>query len=190
VPFSKKFKKIMKLPSKEDKIGEFFVESSSVEHIHIKGSNPRRYDYPVRLTVRGEGDEQDVGNTFKQLLSQQHVRTTSGYGNPYTCGIGNMQITPIGEERFLIEALGHCTRIPIKVNRKDRESEQKTLESRSLEVYDAMFQRNESSVKIEGVEYTFSKTSASKIRHVKIGNYTFIEQNPQKASRWGAMAQN
>jgi hypothetical protein len=190
VPFSKKFRKIMKFPEKGSKIEGFVVESSTVEHIHVKGSNPRRYEYPVKLIVHGEGDEQDVRRDFKKLLSQQHVKTSSGYGNPYTCGIGGMRITPIDDERFLIEALGHCTRIPIEANKRDHESEEKMLESRALKVYDAMFQRNESSVKIKGIEYPLLKTSASKIRHVKIGSYTFIEQNPQKASRWGAMAQN
>ncbi|UCD96973.1 MAG: hypothetical protein JSV35_02675 [Candidatus Bathyarchaeota archaeon] len=179
----------MKFPDEGSQIGGFFVESSSVEHVHVKRSNPRRYEYPVKLIVHGEGDEQDVRNAFKQLLSQQHMKTTSGYGNPYTCGIGEMHITSIDDGRFLIEALGYCTRTPIKANGKDLESEQKTLEITALKVYDALFQRNESSVKIERIEYPVMKTSASKIRHVKVGSYTFIEQNPQKASRWGTMAQ-
>jgi hypothetical protein len=191
MPFSRKFKKIMRLPDEGDRIGGFSVDSSSVEHSYIKGSNPRRYEYPVRLTVRKEGDEKkkDVEDAFKPLLTQQNVRTTSGFGNPYTCGIERLRISSIGIGRFSIKALGHCTRIPKETNGNEPELEQKTLEARALEVYSAMFQRNDSSVEIEGVEYPLMKTSASKIRHVKIGSYTFIEQNPNKASRWGEMAQ-
>ena len=178
----------MSFPKEGDKIGDFSVDSLLVEHVYIKGSKPRRYEYPVKIIVFGQGDERDVENAFRQLLNQKNVRTTSGYGNPYTCDIGKMKISP-QEGGFLIEALGCCVRAPSEGHSEEAKSELKKLESRALGVYNAMFQTHDSSVDIEGVTYPFEKTSASKIKYVKIGGYTFIEQNPKKASRWGEMAQ-
>ena len=54
----------------------------------------------------------------------------------------------------------------------------------ALLVFKAIF-ANEESVEIEFNLYPIEKTRASKIRFVKLGGYTFIEQNPFKISPWG-----
>ena len=64
-----------------------------------------------------------------------------------------------------------------------------SLEEVALKVYDAIFQ-DESSVDIDGKEYQIQKTSKSKVRLVKYGDLTFIEQNPFKSSRWAREAQS
>jgi DNA ligase D-like protein (predicted 3'-phosphoesterase) len=188
MPFSKKFQKIMSFPKEGDTMKLFTVESLSVHHVYIKGSKPRNYEYPVKMTVRGKGSTKDVRTAFTPLLSQKNIRTTSGYGNPYSCDIGEVTISKIGEEQFSIEAKGRCTRVPDEVHREYVAAKQKKLEERALRVYDALFQ-DQDAVAIDGVLHRFNQTSASKIRFVKIEGYTFIEQNPRKDSKWGNMAQ-
>jgi hypothetical protein len=111
MPFSKKFKKIMGFPKEGDNVKQFTVESLSVDHVYIKGSKPRRYEYPIRVIVRGKGRREDVKVAFDPLLSQKNIGTTSGYGNPYSCDIGEVKMSKIGEERYSIEAKGCCTRV-------------------------------------------------------------------------------
>ena len=189
MPFSKKFQKIMGFPKEGDTMKQFTVESLSVHHVYIKGSRPRSYEYPVKMAVRGKGSTKDVRTAFTPLLSQKNIRTTSGYGNPYSCDIGEVTISKIGEEQFSIEAKGRCTRVPDEVHREYVAAKQKELEERALRVYEALFQ-DQDAVEIDGVIHRFNRTSASKIRLVKIEGYTFIEQNPRKDSKWGSMAQD
>ncbi len=67
-------------------------------------------------------------------------------------------------------------------------SEEEEIEKIAQIIYDAIFQ-DESSVDIDGEEYQIQKTSKSKVRLVKYGDLTFIEQNPFKSSRWAREAQ-
>ncbi|MFW9956048.1 MAG: hypothetical protein ACFFD3_15995 [Candidatus Thorarchaeota archaeon] len=55
-------------------------------------------------------------------------------------------------------------------------------------VYNAIFQ-DMSSVEIGGEECPIKKTSKSKVRLVKYGDFTYIEQNPHKSSQWAKEAQ-
>jgi len=189
MPFSKKFRKIMGFPKERDAVKQFTVESLSVDHAYIKGSKPRRYEYPVKMVVRGKGSKEDVRTVFTPLLSQKNIRTTSGYGTPYSCDVGEVTISKIGDERYSIEAKGRCTRVSDEAHSAAMTDKQKRLESMALKVYEALFQDHHA-VEINGVIHRFSQTSASKIRFVKIDGYTFIEQNPQKDSKWGNMAQD
>jgi len=188
MPFSKRFKKIMGFPKGGDTVKQFTVESLSVDHVYVKGSKPRRYEYAVKMVVRGKGSKEDVRTAFDPLLSQKNIGTTSGYGNPYSCDIGEVTISKIGDEQFSIEAKGRCTRVSDEVHREYVAAGQKKLEEMALRVYEALFQ-DQDAVEIDGVVHRFSQTSASKIRFVKIEGYTFIEQNPRKDSKWGNMAQ-
>ncbi|MFW9871452.1 MAG: hypothetical protein ACFFEL_17625 [Candidatus Thorarchaeota archaeon] len=54
-------------------------------------------------------------------------------------------------------------------------------------IYDAIFE-DKSSVEIEGEKYRIETTLKSKVRLVKYGGLTFIEQNPFKSSQWGKEA--
>jgi hypothetical protein len=188
MPFSKKYKKIMEFPKEGDTVKQFIVESLSVDHVYIKRSKPRRYEYSIEMVVRGKGSKEDVKAVFDPLLSQKNVRTTSGYGNPYSCDIGEVKISKIDEEKYSIEAKGFCIRVSDEVHRQYMAARQKKLEETALKVYEALFQ-DQDAVEIDNIIHRFSKTSASKIRFVKIEGYTFIEQNPNKDSKWGNMAQ-
>jgi hypothetical protein len=61
------------------------------------------------------------------------------------------------------------------------------LRDTALEVYTAIFE-NQGSVELEGVTYFIEKTSKSKLRSVEIDDLTFIEQNPNKDSKWAQLA--
>jgi len=63
----------------------------------------------------------------------------------------------------------------------------KNLQDVSLKVYKAIFGAN--LLEIDGVIYPIRETSRSKLRHVNIEDYSFIEQNPNKTSKWARMAQ-
>jgi DNA ligase D-like protein (predicted 3'-phosphoesterase) len=188
MPFSKKFRKIMGFPKEGAIVKQFTVEFLSVDHVHIKGSKPRRYEYPVKMIIRGKASTEDVRTAFTPLLSQQNIGTTSGYGNPYSCDIGDVTISKLGEEQFSVEAKGRCIRVSDEVHRAYVAAMQEKLEEIALRVYDALFQ-DQDAVDIDGVLHRFNQTSASKIKFVTIEGYTFIEQNPRKDSKWGTMAQ-
>ncbi len=64
----------------------------------------------------------------------------------------------------------------------------KNLRNVALKVFKAIFEEH-SSVEIEGVIYPIKETSKSNLRYVNIEGNSFIEQNPDKASRWAKMAQ-
>ena len=62
----------------------------------------------------------------------------------------------------------------------------KNLEEVALKAFKSIFEGG--SVEVEGVFYTVEETARSKLRRVSIEGYSFIEQNPEKASRWAQMA--
>lgn len=64
----------------------------------------------------------------------------------------------------------------------------KNLRNVALKVFNAIFE-GLSSVEIDGVIYPIRETSRSKLRYVNIEGNSFIEQNPDKASRWAKLAQ-
>ncbi len=68
-------------------------------------------------------------------------------------------------------------------------SKEAEIEKNAQIIYDAIFQ-DKSSVEIDGEEYQIQKTSKSKVRLVKYGGLTFIEQNPFKSSWWAREAQS
>jgi len=61
------------------------------------------------------------------------------------------------------------------------------LRETAVKVYTAIFE-SEDSVEVEGVTYLIEKTSKSNLRSVEIDELTFIEQNPNKDSKWAQMA--
>jgi hypothetical protein len=67
-------------------------------------------------------------------------------------------------------------------------SEEEDIEKIAHIIYDAIFQDNPS-VDIDGEIHMVEKTSKSKVRLVKYGGLSFIEQNPFKSSQWAKEAQ-
>lgn len=61
------------------------------------------------------------------------------------------------------------------------------LEERALKIFNAMFS-NQSEVDLEEGTYRIGKTQGG-LRSVTIEGIYFIEQNPQKKSRWAKQAQ-
>jgi hypothetical protein len=62
-----------------------------------------------------------------------------------------------------------------------------SIDQVALHVYHAVFE-NQESVMIEGERYPVRKTPRLGLRIVEAGKYVFLEQNPEKDSRFGAMA--
>ncbi|MCW3978268.1 MAG: hypothetical protein NWF12_00845 [Candidatus Bathyarchaeota archaeon] len=61
------------------------------------------------------------------------------------------------------------------------------LREAALRAYDAIFEDRES-VEINGDVYLIERTPRADLRFVKAGEYSFLEQNPKKASHWAKMA--
>lgn len=59
----------------------------------------------------------------------------------------------------------------------------------ALKVYDAIFQ-GEEHVEVDGITRWIEKTSKSKLRCVKIEGLLYIEQNPNKSSKWAEKARD
>jgi len=62
------------------------------------------------------------------------------------------------------------------------------IKTAALLIYKAIFADSDS-VEIDYNTYPIEKTSRMKVRFVKLGGYTFMEQNPFKISPWGKEAQ-
>jgi hypothetical protein len=61
------------------------------------------------------------------------------------------------------------------------------LREKALKAYEALFNGQET-VEIEGKVYRMEYTSMQELRKFRIEGYSFIEQNPDKSSRWAEMA--
>jgi hypothetical protein len=61
------------------------------------------------------------------------------------------------------------------------------LKRNALLIYDAIF-HDKDSVEIDGTIYPIKFTSRADLRKVTIGDYLFIEQNPEKSSQWAQKA--
>lgn len=107
MPFARKFEKGMGFPKVGQVVNGFTVESVSVRHVNIKGGY---YEYPTEIVVKGEGSANQVKKTFKGFYNDRRT-LFSGYGNPYQCGHGKMDIRKVGVGRFLMTSRGACMRI-------------------------------------------------------------------------------
>lgn len=107
MPFARKFENGMGFPKVGQVIKGFTVESVSVSHVNIRGGH---YEYPAEIIVKGEGGANRVKRAFKEFYE---VRRTifSGYGNPYQCGHGKIDVQSLGGGKFLMASRGACVRI-------------------------------------------------------------------------------
>lgn len=100
----------MGFPEKGQVINGFTVESVSVSHVGVSAG---RYEYPFEIIVKGEGNAQKVKAAFKGFFKTRRT-IFSGYGNPYQCQHGKMEIKDLGDGRFSITARGACVRVYLK----------------------------------------------------------------------------
>jgi len=63
--------------------------------------------------VKGIGNENEVRKAFKSFFNTRKT-IFSGYGNPYQCLPGKMQIESLGDNRFSVTAKGTCVRIYLR----------------------------------------------------------------------------
>ena len=61
------------------------------------------------------------------------------------------------------------------------------LKEYTLAIFEAIFSK-ETEVEIEGSTYAIKKFKSKNLRYVDIYGYRFIEQNPNKSSKWAQMA--
>ena len=61
------------------------------------------------------------------------------------------------------------------------------LKEAAMKAFKAIFNNHES-VDIDGESYFIERTSRAGLRFVKVGKYTFLEQNPNKSSHWARLA--
>ena len=61
------------------------------------------------------------------------------------------------------------------------------LKELALKAFEAVFE-NRGSVNVDGLVYLMEETPRTRLRFVRIGEYTFLEQNPEKRSHWGKLA--
>ena len=110
MPFSRKYRTGMGFPEEGQVVNGFTVESVSVSHV---GVNAGRYEYPFEIIVKGEGNANKVKATFKEFFKTRRI-LFSGYGNPYQCQHGKIEIKDLGDGRFSIKARGACVRVYLK----------------------------------------------------------------------------
>ena len=95
------------MPFVGDRIGDFCVEHVSVGHDPIGHG---RYEYPLRIVLRGVGGQQGVRSVLASLF-RSHPMTFSGYGNPYQLWFGRPSIESLGDRRYAVEIQGLGARV-------------------------------------------------------------------------------
>jgi len=104
MPFARKFENGMGFPKVGQVIKGFTIESVSVSHVNIKGGY---YEYPTEIIVKGEGGANQVKRAFKEFHDDRRT-LFSGYGNPYQCVHGKIDVQSLGGGMFLIASRGAC----------------------------------------------------------------------------------
>ena len=128
------------MPFVGDRIGDFCVEHVSVGHDPIGHG---RYEYPIRIVLRGVGGQQGVRSVLASLF-RSHPMTFSDYGNPYQLWFGRPSIESLGARVFLEDELDRfldhlCEQGRLK-DRPDEEARQSILVA-YMERYQAAMKR-------------------------------------------------
>ena len=110
MPFAGEYREAMGLPVAGDLLGGFLVEDVKVGH---EGVGPGRYEYPMELIVRGKGGQAGARSALKALFATRRT-IFSGYGNPYQCSMGRMEVESLGEGRYRVSSRGLGTRVHLK----------------------------------------------------------------------------
>jgi len=107
MPFAGEDREAIGFPAAGDIVGGFRVEEVRIDHA---GAGPGRYEYPTVLVVVGKGGKEGVRHAFKELFARRRT-IFSGYGNPYQCSCGKMEIRSQGAGQYRIAARGVGTRV-------------------------------------------------------------------------------
>jgi hypothetical protein len=107
MPFAKKFRAMMDFPFPGDQMGDFVVESVSVED---EWGHPEGYVYAVEMVLCGSGGKQGVKRALAPFFAQ-HPTTFSGYGNPYQLWFRKPEIESLGDKRYAVSVKGAGARI-------------------------------------------------------------------------------
>lgn len=106
MPFAKKFRAMMDFPFPGDRVGDFLVESVSVED---EWGHPEGYVYAVRMVFQGPGGKQGLLQTLRPFFAQ-HPTTFSGYGNPYQLWFRKPEVESLGDKRYAVTVKGSGAR--------------------------------------------------------------------------------
>lgn len=183
MPVSRTYQREMGFPKEGDVVGGFRVKSVSIEHSVAYTEKLARYEYSTRITVEGDGTVDDVEAAFKKFFEAEKTLRSS-YGSPYQCRTGKMSVHPLGGKRFRLESLGTCEKA---LDEEPKTEASLDLGEVALKAFEAIFGGRES-VNIGGQDRFVERTSGSKLRYVRVSKYSFLEQNPNKSSRWAKMA--
>jgi hypothetical protein len=110
MPFAGAFRKAMGFPVVGDVIGGFTVLRVEVGH---EGIGSGRYEYPVEMVLQGKGGQQGVKRALKGFLDTRRT-LFSGYGNPYQCRFGRMEVESQGQGRYRLTGKGIGVRIYLR----------------------------------------------------------------------------
>lgn len=183
LPISKRYWREIGFPKEGEVVGGFRVKSVSIEHVVAYTDKLARYEYPTKIIVEGDGTVDDVKRAFMKFFVGEKTLLSS-YENPYQCEPGKMDVNYLGENSFKIEALGSCVRV---LEEKPQTEKSLDLKEVALKAFEAIFDGHES-MHIDEEDYFVERTPSAGLRFVKIGKYSFLEQNPNKSSRWAKLA--
>ncbi len=110
MPFASEYRRGMGFPKEGEVVAGFSVESVRVEHVSVSRG---RYEYPTEIIVKGKGGKMKVRKAFRKFFDTRKT-LFSGYGNPYQCMPGKMEIEGLDEGRFSIKARGTCVRVYLR----------------------------------------------------------------------------
>jgi DNA polymerase (family 10) len=113
LPFANEFKVCMGFPKKGDNVNGFKVESILVKQIAAHHEKTRRYEYPIEILVKGEGNPNQIRKAFQGFFERE-MRFFSEHGTPYLCNSGQMKIRKIERDKHSIVAKGICVTQPRK----------------------------------------------------------------------------
>ena len=77
------------------------------------GIGSGRYEYPVEMVLQGKGGQQGVKRALKGFLDARRT-LFSGYGNPYQCRFGRMEVESLRQGRYRLAGKGIGVRIYLR----------------------------------------------------------------------------
>lgn len=108
------------------KIGAWTLSSFSISHVEVVRF--KTYRYPIRLTFTGSGTSTNILSSVKRKFAGKKT-ILSGYGNPYTCKIGNIKISSSSNGKIVITATGTGEKQYKHAGRYKIENEEKQYKS-------------------------------------------------------------
>jgi hypothetical protein len=89
----------------------------SVRCVHVLKVQYREYEYPLTIRFKSSKeitlskiDIKKIIEKFNNDLNSGSRVIYSGYGNPYKCNIGKIDVEELSDEKFELTTLGICVR--------------------------------------------------------------------------------